>query len=571
MKAVGAYRAVQPLDKQRLRPNLALLLGVLPLVVTLSIFFVWPIGKILVASVYDGGFTLANYRHILETRVYGRVLLNTVFIAGITTLGTLVLSFPLAYLMATAKPRFNKLLTFAILLPFWTSALIRTTAWIILLQRNGMLNKLLLSTGITSQPIAFVYNLSGVLIGMIHVLMPFMVLPLYTAFRSIDRNLLDAAESMGARPVQRFFRIMVPLTAPGIAAGGLIVFMNALGYFITPSLLGGPKQQMISELISYNILEQLNWGMAAALAVLLLAVTLVLFYVFQRFLGLEKLLSSSGVNSDDNTLGNAKGEIKRSWVEKVLAIGAVCVALFLVLPNLVIIPMSFSPAPFHVFPPEAFTFKWFTSFFSGNKWVSALRNSLEVACIAVALASLLGTAAAIGMARLKAQWKGLAEAYFLLPMIVPGVIYAISLYYFYAPLGLVGSKVGLAVAHALLGAPFVYLTVSAALRSFDKNLELAARGLGASELVILVRIVLPRIVAGIVSGAVFAFIVSFDDVLVSLFVTNIRSRTLPKVMYEAVSRELDPTITAIATILIGVAVAVLLVTMLPRRRKESVA
>lgn len=548
--------------------NRSFLFGVLPLILTTLVFFIWPLTRILFMSFFDDGITLTNYQRILTTPIYGRVLFNTLYIALLTTLGTLVLSYPLAYYMATARPTTAKILAFAVLLPFWTSALVRTTAWIILLQRNGMLNTVLTSTGVVNAPIAFVYNLSGVLIGMVHVLMPFMVLPLYAAFRNIDRNLLYAAEGMGASPFQRFVRIIMPLTAPGAAAGSLIVFMNALGYYITPALLGGPRQTMIAEMISFHILEQLDWGMAAALAMLLLVVTLVLFLIFQTLLGLDKLLGGGG-NGDGDTLGNAQGDIKRSLLEKFAAVAAVFVAIFLVLPNLVVVPMSFSPSPFYVFPPEQFTTRWFSTFFENPKWIQALWNSLQVSAIAVTLATILGTLAAIGVSRLNARGKSALEAYFLLPMVVPPVIFGIALYYFYAPIGLIGRPLGLAIGHAILGTPFVFLTVRAALKNFDPNLELAALGLGASRITVLRRIMLPQLWPGIVAGAVFAFIVSFDDVLLALFITNIRSRTLPKLMYEGVAYELDPTITAVATLLIGVAIVILSGHLLFGSRRKS--
>lgn len=186
------------------------------------------------------------------------------------------MSYPLAYLMATVRPALAKLLFFAVLLPFWSSALVRTSAWIALLQQNGPLNKLLANLSLIDHPIAFLYNFTGVLIGMTHVLMPFVVLPLYASFRTMDRALILAAKSLGADAfgVLFKFKVVLPVTRPGMVAGAIMVFMNAVGYHITPSLMGGPGQRMIAELISHNIIDELNWGIAAALAGVLLFITL---------------------------------------------------------------------------------------------------------------------------------------------------------------------------------------------------------------------------------------------------------------------------------------------------------
>jgi ABC-type spermidine/putrescine transport system permease subunit II len=438
-----------------------------------------------------------------------------------------------------------------VLLPFWTSALVRTTAWIILLQRRGVLNAVLTSTGLIDEPVAFVFNLSGVLIGMIHVLMPFVVLPLYAAFRAIDRNLLLAAEGLGAGAVAVFTRVLAPLTAPGVIAGAIIVFMNAIGYYITPALLGGPRQTMIAMMIQFHLQERLDWDMAAALSVTLLVITLAIFVLFQRWFGLDRLWGGMQGHSLVDTLGGRAGERYRrsagGWL--VVALG-VAVALFLIAPILMIFPMSVSRSPFLVFPPPAYSWRWYENLWATTKWTDSLANSLQVAAVAVPLATALGAAAALGVASLRERWRTAAESLFVLPMIVPTIVVAVALYYLYAPLGLANSKLGLALGHALLGFPFVFVTVRASLKSFDTNLELAAYGLGASAWAMFRRVKLPHLLPGIAAGALFAFITSFDDVILAIFLTDIDSRTLPKLMYEGVAHEIDPTISAVAVILV---------------------
>ncbi len=537
------------------------LLAVAPTVVLLVVFFAWPVGGLLVNSLFDGGFNTAAYIRLVEAPVYRVALGNTLMIAGLVTALSIVMAYPLAYLMASTSRTMAQLLLFVVLLPFWTSALVRTTAWIVLLQRNGVVNDLLLGTGLVDQPVAFVYNLSGVLIGMTHVLMPFVVLPLYAAFRGFDRTLAQAAEGLGARPPSVFLRIVAPLTAPGVVAGGLIVFMNAIGYYITPALMGGPGQLMIAQLISYNIQENLDWAMAAALAIVLLATTLALFWVFQRFFGVDRLFGSSGLGSGGGgPIGGRHGGGRWALVVAGLAVG-----VFLIAPILVVFPMSLGKSPFLAFPPDEYSFRWFINFFETRKWLRALGNSLEVAVMAVTAATVLGTLAAIGLSRLGGRLRSVLESVVILPLIVPVIVLAVALYYAFAPLGLIGTTYGLALGHTLLALPFVVITVRAALKGFDPNLELAARGLGAAWPTIFRRIMLPAIWPGMAAGAVFAFIVSFDDVVVALFITNIRSRTLPKLMFEGIAHQIDPTIVAIAALLILVSLLVLLLNLVLTR------
>jgi ABC-type spermidine/putrescine transport system permease subunit I len=541
-------------------------LGLLPLVLLLLALFIWPVASLLGLSFGDHGFTLANYRRLIEVPVYRGVLFNTFAISAMVTVLCVLLSYPLAYLMATVGPRTLRLLVLVVLLPFWTSALVRTTAWIILLQRNGVLNQILTGSGLLTDPIPFVYNLSGVLIGMTHVLMPFVVLPLLAAFRSLDRSVVQAAESLGAGPIRIFRRILLPLTAPGVLAGATIVFMNAVGYYITPSLMGGPGETMIAQMIDFNISKQLDWGLASALAVVLLATTLAVFALFQRIFGLDRLMSSGGSGRAGESFAGPAG--RRSIGGRLSAGAGVVVAVFLILPILIVFPMSLGASPFLKFPPDAYSLNWYRSFFANPKWMTALGNSLQVAAIAVTLSVALGTAAAVALPRLRLRGARLAETLFVLPMVVPAIILGVGLFYFFAPLGLTGSPLALGLGHAVLASPYVFVTARASVRGFDRNLEQAALGLGASWPVMFRRVMLPAIAPGIAAGAVFAFITSFDDVVLALFLTNVRSRTLPKLMYEGVAHEIDPTIIAASGLIILLTIAVLALNLVLSRRSR---
>ncbi|MEI4488564.1 ABC transporter permease subunit [Frigidibacter sp. MR17.14] len=534
-----------------------------PLVVLLVVLFLWPVLLLLGLSFGEETWTLRHYARLLEVPLYRTVLGNTFLISGLVTVLCVIFSYPVAYLLATVGDRTRKILFVMVLLPFWTSALVRTAAWIVILQRNGILNSVLQSTGLTDAPVAFIYNLSGVLIGMTHVLMPFVVLPLYAAFRSIDASLVLAAQSLGASSLSVMRRVILPLTAPGVIAGATIVFMNAIGYYITPALMGGPGQTLISMLIAQNINVDLNWGLAAALSVVLLVATLIIFVAFQRAFGLDKLFSGGGGRGASQPFGVHGRRSGGGWVT--VACGML-VLLVLIAPIILVFPMAASNSPFLQFPPPSYSLRWFENFFADPKWIRSIWNSLKAASVAVPLSLVIGTAAAIGVSRATPRLRPWLETFFVLPMVVPVIILGVGLYYLLAPLGMLGNPYTLGLAQSVLCAPYVFITVRAALKGFDPTLELAALNLGASWGTMFRRVMLPAILPGIVAGAVFAFIQSFDDVVLALFLTNVRSRTLPRAMYEGMAHEIDPTINAASALIILLTVAILVANLILSRR-----
>lgn len=563
-------RAAAPARRRRspLRPGwIWPWIGIAPLGLLLALLFVWPVLSLLVLSFGGDAGPAEPYARIADVPVYRRVLANTFSIGLLVTLFSVLLSYPLAYVLATVSVTARKILFVVVLLPFWTSALVRTTAWIILLQRNGVLNELLMSGGLIEDPIAFVYNLSGVLIGMTHVLMPFVVLPLYAAFRAVDRSLIEAAEGLGAGPYSIGRRVILPLTAPGVIAGATIVFMNAIGYYITPALMGGPGQTMIAMLIADNINRTLNWGLAAALSVVLLVSTLVVFLAFQRAFGLDRLLSGGGGRGTAAPFSlSGRG---RTIGGKAAAVAGIAVAVFLIAPILIVFPMSLGSSPFLSFPPESYSLRWFENFFSERRWMNGLWNSVQAAAVAVTVSATFGTAAALGVSRIARRFRPWLETAFILPMIIPVIILSVGLFYLLAPLRVLGSPLTLGLAHSVLASPYVFITVRAALKGFDQNQELAALNLGASWPTMFRRIMLPAIAPGVAAGAVFAFIQSFDDVVLALFLTNVRSRTLPRIMYEGIAHEIDPTIIAAAVLIILFTVTVLAINLILTRRSTA--
>jgi putative spermidine/putrescine transport system permease protein len=217
-----------------------------------------------------------------DQRVFGRILARTFGISAIVTLWCLLLGYPLAYWLSTLSARRANVLMILVLVPFWTSILVRIAAWIVLLQSAGLVNRALQAVGLIGEPLALLFNRTGVVIAMVHILLPFMILPLYSVMKSVPPTYLRAAVSLGSSPLAAFFRVYVPQTYPGIGAGALLVFILSIGYYVTPALLGGADDQMLSYYVAQYANVNVNWGMASALGALLLAATLVLYAVYRR-------------------------------------------------------------------------------------------------------------------------------------------------------------------------------------------------------------------------------------------------------------------------------------------------
>jgi putative spermidine/putrescine transport system permease protein len=260
---------------------------ILPLLIYLIVLYALPVAGMMLRSVAEPRWTLANFADLLHEPIYAKVLWITLRISLVVTVIVLLLGYPVAYLLARLPPARSNLLMILVLLPFWSSILVRSYAWMVLLGRNGIINQLLLWVGVIDTPLRMLNTTFAVYVAMVHVLLPFMILPLYAALRGIDANLLRAGASLGARPAAVFRQIVLPLSLPGVSAGCLLVFILALGFYITPALVGGPRDLMMAMLIQQEI-DHFNWPLGSALAVVLLAAALGTFAAFTRVLRVEQ-------------------------------------------------------------------------------------------------------------------------------------------------------------------------------------------------------------------------------------------------------------------------------------------
>jgi putative spermidine/putrescine transport system permease protein/mannopine transport system permease protein len=251
----------------------------------LAVFFVWPLLRVIVRGFVDPSPGLANYIRVFGDGPYLKVLWNTIETAAVVTALCLLIAYPVAYVAARLRGAWLHLAAAAVLIPMWTSVVIRSYAWMVVFQRQGVLNDALIALGLTDAPVRFLPGPIAVNVGMVHIMLPFMILPLVANMRAIDRTLLSAAAILGANPTMAFLKVFLPLSLPGINAGVALVFMTSLGFFVTPALLGGPRHMLAAVLIEQQANQLLNWGMASALATVLLVLTLAIYVVYARLTG----------------------------------------------------------------------------------------------------------------------------------------------------------------------------------------------------------------------------------------------------------------------------------------------
>ena len=263
----------------------------IPYLILVFGLIIFPIGWLFYMSFIgrDETLSLDNYKRIWESKAYFRIFKTTFQISILTTLLCAVIGYPLTYFMSQLSKRWANICLIGVLIPFWTSLLVRTYAWLVLLQKKGLINTLAIDWGLWSEPIKFVHNTSGTLIGMVHIMLPFLILPLYANMRTIDKDCLKAAANLGATPTRAFWTVFFPLSLPGLFAGLLIVFVLCLGFYVTPALLGGGKVIMVAMKISDNIELYYSWGAASALGVVLLIVTMIILYIASKLVPIDQV------------------------------------------------------------------------------------------------------------------------------------------------------------------------------------------------------------------------------------------------------------------------------------------
>jgi putative spermidine/putrescine transport system permease protein len=561
-----------------------------PALLFFAFFYVLPLLDLLQLSV-AGDAGLSYYARVFAVPLYWESLVRTFGIAAAVAALCALFGYPTALLIHRARGTWKLVLTAAVVLPYFISVLIRTYSWMVLLGRNGPINKLLLAIGVVDAPLPLIFNRASVLISISAVLLPLMVLTVGGSLARIDPLVQRAATASGAGPLAVFWRVLFPQTLPGLLAGVLLVFISALGFFITPSLLGGPADQMFAMHITQQADFLASGGFLQSLAAVLLAVTLLVVAVAARFLGLEFIWGGQRAGKPvrdaakgavaswrraviDRGFGRGSGRgfdrlfdrmrdrladafgwpllralgAVPSWLGRLVSGALAAVAfLTLLLPIAIAALISFSDSAYMRFPPPAYSLRWYDKFLSDPVWMSSLGTSVAVGLLATVISVVLGTAAAFGLVRSSLRGKTAWMTFLVSPLIVPGVVLGLSLYSLFLRAGLAGSIPGLAAAHAIGGIPLVLVIVAASLQAVDTRQEQAAAVHGASPLRVFWFVTLPAIRPGVLAASFFAFLHSFDDLVLSMFLSGARMTTLPLRLWGNVNYKLDPVPAVVAT------------------------
>ncbi|MEE9247533.1 MAG: ABC transporter permease subunit [Dehalococcoidia bacterium] len=571
----GAQRAMSGLvtsmsgDRRKLllanlRGESYYLLLAVPAILLLVFFFFLPLWEVLQQS-FGGSreFTLDNYDKALTNSFFRMLWRNTLEHSVSTTMISLMLGYPVAYYLASSSGRRRALVLMAVIIPFLTHFVAQTSIWRIVLGRRGWVNGALIDIGIIGEPMEILFTRFAVTVGMVQTYLPFMILCIYAGMLGIPRGLTMVAEGLGATPFKSFRRVYLPLSMPGVWAGVLLVFVLSVGSFAAQDILGNIQHRSIASYLRGG------GGFNAALAMLLLVAILALFFIFVRFIGFQPLYRAGEafMRSAPQAVGDARGR------RVVLGIVVALVAFYLLLPTLLVIILSFNDSSFIWFPPRGFTLRWYGTYFNGDDpladWMGSTIRSLEIAVLVVILSLVLGGLVSYGLVRGRYPGKPIINSLMLVPLVIPTVVIAGAIFRFYFfneyMRSLMGTIPGFVLPHTVLALPYVVIILTATFRNADEVHEQAAMSLGANRFTTLRRIILPQILPGLAIAGFLAFLVSFNEVVIALFLKTRLFQTLPMNIWGGRVAEFGPMMGAASTIVLLMAVIVLVGVIYLRR------
>jgi putative spermidine/putrescine transport system permease protein len=548
----------------------------LPGVAFLVLFLIGPTAQILSLSLIDrntGAVTLAAFVRIINGGPYLAVLSTTFSVALSTTVLCVGLGYPVAYWLCGKPARQQRIAALFILLPFWTSALIKNFSWLVLLGRNGIVGKMMASVGLSGGD-QLLFNRATVVFAMTHTLLPLAVVTMLPVMNQIDRRLPLAAMTLGANSARAFWQVFFQLSMRGVAAAGLLVLVAGLGFFITPALVGGPRDTMIGQLIILQINELQNWQVGSALATILLISAIATCIAYDRIFGLSSL-SGGGTRqarSDGpvrraglasvRLVGLVFGAIEEVWARNIRGLrGGVLLSLYawiviaaLLIPVIAFVPMAFSASTFLTLPPQGLSLRWFEQFATSPLWLGAMIRSFGIGFATGVITLVVGSLAALGVARTRGRLGGAAFLLFLAPMMIPSIVIAIGLFFVFARLSLVATDLGIIIGHTVIALPIVFVILLATFKGHDWTLDAAATTLGAGRAQVLRLVTLPLVSGGLAVGFVTGFLQSFEELTVALFVGGGLKTTLPKQMWDGILLQVNPIIAAASVVVLCVVI-----------------
>lgn len=560
--------------------------------VPLSMLIVFSFWVNIPGGQYEAGLTLENYVRFLTSSLYLGQFWLTIELALVTATFSLALGYPLAYYLAQLnRPWLRSTLLIVVISSLWVTYVIRAYAWQVILASKGILSSIGVFTGLLDSHTSFYPGYWGLVVGMVYVFLPFMILTLYSSLRNIDGELLEASKNLGAGPLQTFRRITYPLSRNGVASGTALVFILALGAYVLPTLLGSSSERTLPVLIEQQIMSESNYPFGAAMSIGLIVVVLAFLWLLLRLTnvttgdigGIEttetdteepsqptrgisaKVWSVMGGASQSIGLTPALGKIETGLSSAVQSINpntretaiaaglrayVAAVMTFVAGPLAIIVAVSFTPEEFLTFPPGGISLRWYVTFFTDSSWVGSLFNSLTIAGSAALLATSIGGVLAFALDRFDYRFSQLFGTFGILPILVPPVIIGVAFLVFFLEIGFAGSRLSIIVAHGVFYAAFPFILVMQGLRELDRTYEEAAMNLGASSVRTIRTITYPLLRANIISGALFAFILSLNEYIISWLLSLFLVDTIPIYIFNQLRYSYPPTIAAASTVFI---------------------
>ncbi|MGW5354218.1 ABC transporter permease [Streptomyces sp. NPDC004031] len=510
----------------------------------------------------DTSSSLATWTKVLGSSYYWSVIWQTVLIGLLVTAVTAVVGYLTALALHHVKRTVWRNAGFAVVFSSLVfSGIASVYAWQLLLGQEGFLNSALGLVGIG--PVHLLYERTAVVIALVHTLLPLMVLPISSTFRQIDGTLAEAADDFGASRWRTFRTITLPLSAPGLIAGCQLTFALTISSFTAPSLLGGGRVAMLSTTI-YALVGSTDFPAASVCALLLLVLALLstgLFVVIQRRFAEA---DQGGVTVSPSPPRGVRG----------LGVWLVALYAFQLLPAAIVVISSLSSVSYGQWPPPGFSTRWYTNLFHQDGVAHAFVSSLWIGVVVGVLAVLLGSAGAVALVRYRFRGSGAVQSALFSPAVVPKIAFGFAVFMLLARLGLTSGRWAVILAHTAATVPFVIVLLSAALVRADRTLDYAAIDLGARPFTAFLRSTLPQIAPAMLIGGVFAFLVSFNELDLSIFLLSTDQQTLPVWMYGYLNNYQDPTPAALATLMTALSVVVvglgaLALRLVQRRRRAA--
>ena len=492
-------------------------------------------------------FTLDNYLRIVDQTLYLPLILRSLAIGVVVALICVPLSYLVAFAVTFRFRRGGRTILILVMLSMLSSYLVRIYAWKTILGPQGAINQLLMSVGLVDEPLAFLlYGDFALIVTLTHILVPYAVLPIYSAMQNIDRQTLEASRDLGATASGTFWRVLLPQSMPGVTTAFIFCFILAAADYVTPQLVGGKSGMMIGRVIADQYGMAGNPPFGAALSIGMMA-------GFALVLGLLALLRRPAARLFHHLL-LAGGRQRRVGTRRRLNLrlvegGTIALMVFLYAPLLIVLLFSFNAAPSGIFPIQGLTLRWYEELFASPVFGRALRTSLAIAAITVIGTLLIATPAAFALVRRPFALKPILLGLILGPIAVPGVVIGVSLISAVAVAGAQPGPTVTTLAHILFTLPFVILVVRARLLDFDVQIEEAARDLGARPLTVLRTVTLPLIAPSLVGAGILVFALSIDEFIITNFVIGANA-TLPVMIWSQMRTGITPSVNAMSTVIL---------------------